>query len=1033
MKCPKCNSENPETARFCAECGTQIPAEEISVPTKTLEVPKEELTTGSTFAGRYQIIEELGKGGMGKVYRALDKKLNEEVALKLIKPEIASDKKTVERFSNELKFARKIVHKNVGRMYELMEEKGTHFITMEYVPGQNLKGLIRQTGQLALGTVISLARQICDGLAEAHKLGVVHRDLKPQNIMIDREGSARNMDFGIARSIKGKGITGAGVIIGTPEYMSPEQVEGKEVDQRSDIYSLGIILYEMVIGQVPFEAETPFAIGMKHKSEIPKDPKELNAQIPEDFSRVILKCLEKDKEKRYQSAGEVRSEFVNIEKGIPTTERAIPKRKPITSREITVQFSLKKIFIPALVVVAAAIIGIIVWQLLPPKKPIPLPSDKPSLAVMYFENNTGDENLEYLRSGLSEWLTTDLSQSKFINVLSGDRVFSILKKLDLVEAKKYSAEDLSSMARESGVNHILKGSYIKIGENFVITAMLQKPQTGELVSSIKVECEGVQGIPAQVDELTRKIKSKLDLTPEQIASDIDKEVGKITTSSPEAYKYFLQAIKYFNQGESLKAIELHKKAIAVDPEFASAYRSLSISYSQIGDRSERKKYLQKAMELSDRVSDRERYRIQAEFYSYSEKTYDKAIEAFRRMLELYPDAGYARNNLASKYNTLEQWDKAIELFQWHLQNKVAYHQPYGNISASYMAKGLYDKATEILEHYLSNVSNHVSTRTGLASAYLCQGKYDLALAEVDKTLSLYPGFFQPIRMKGDIHLCKDDLIEAEKAYQTLVKMEEPLAKNYGRRRLGALYLLQGRFAESKAQAKQGIELAKSLDRAEWEAFFHLQLSRIHLIAGNPQQALRECKGAWESAVEAESLSSQRNALYWKGLAYLEVKSMAEAERTAEELKGLIDEGLNKKIMRLYHNLMGKIELQREKYPQAIECFKKAVALLSFQWDTGDDHAIYLEPLALAYYEAGNLDKAKEEYERITSLTVGRIYYGDIYAKSFYMLGKISQQKGWKGKALENYQKFLDLWNNADPGLPEVEDAKKRLAALQELS
>lgn len=356
IKCPKCQTDNPDTQKFCGECATPLhPSKEIPV-TKTLETPKEELTTGSTFAGRYQIIEELGKGGMGKVFKAYDTKINEKIAIKLIKPEIAADKKTIERFSNELKFARKIRHNNVCQMFDIGEDKGTHFITMEYVSGEELKSFIRRSRQLTVGTSITIAKQICDGLTEAHELGVVHRDLKSSNIMIDRDGNARIMDFGIARSLSGKGITGAGVMIGTPEYMSPEQAEVREVDQRSDIYSLGVILYEMVTGRVPFEGETPLGIAMKHKSEVPKDPREINAQIPEELSRVILRCMEKDKEKRYQSAGEVRSELANIEKGIPTTERTIPKRKPLTSKEITVKLGLKKLFIPALVFVAFLIV-----------------------------------------------------------------------------------------------------------------------------------------------------------------------------------------------------------------------------------------------------------------------------------------------------------------------------------------------------------------------------------------------------------------------------------------------------------------------------------------------------------------------------------------------------------------------------------------------------------------------------------------------------------------------------------------------------
>jgi serine/threonine protein kinase len=412
MKCPKCHFDNPSDSKFCKECGTQlIPTDEISAPTETLETAREELTTGSTFAGRYQIIEELGKGGMGKVYKALDKEIDGKVALKLIKPEVAADKNTIKRFQNELKFARKISHRNVCRMYDLNKEEGSYYITMEYVPGEDLKSTIRRVGPLGAGKTIFIAKQVCEGLEEAHRLDVVHRDLKPQNIMIDKEGNARIMDFGIARSVAGKGITGAGVMIGTPEYMSPEQAEVKEVDERSDIYSLGVILYEMVTGRVPFEGETPLGIAMKHKSEVPKNPKELNAQVPDDLSRVILMCLEKDKGKRYQSASALRSELEKIEKGIPTTERIVPKRKPMTSREITVKFNLKKLVLPAVAVIAVLVTAFLVWRFIPKKKPVPAPKIENSVAVISFENQTGDRSYDYLQKAIPNLLITNLEQT----------------------------------------------------------------------------------------------------------------------------------------------------------------------------------------------------------------------------------------------------------------------------------------------------------------------------------------------------------------------------------------------------------------------------------------------------------------------------------------------------------------------------------------------------------------------------------------------------------------------------------------------
>jgi serine/threonine-protein kinase len=244
MKCPACQAENLPDSRFCHKCATPLPkeAEGAISFTETLQTPLFEIPRGTLFGGRYDVIEELGKGGMSRVYKVYDQKLKEVVALKLIKPEIGLNEKAIERFRNELKFARKISHRNVCRMYDLGEERFTHFITMEYVEGEDLKSFIKRSGELTIGKAVRIAKQVCEGLAEAHHLGVIHRDLKPQNIMIDREGNARIMDFGIARFLDVQGLTGSGVMVGTPEYMSPEQVELKDVDKRSDIYSLGIIL-----------------------------------------------------------------------------------------------------------------------------------------------------------------------------------------------------------------------------------------------------------------------------------------------------------------------------------------------------------------------------------------------------------------------------------------------------------------------------------------------------------------------------------------------------------------------------------------------------------------------------------------------------------------------------------------------------------------------------------------------------------------------------------------------------------------------
>jgi len=1030
MKCPKCHSANPADSTYCSKCATPLSSSKvkpISV-TKTLEMPTKELSIGSTFAGRYQIIEEIGRGGMGRVYKALDKDVEEKVALKLLNPEIAADEKIIKRFRNELKFARKITHKNVCRMFDLNEEEGTPYITMEYVPGEDLKSSVRRMGQLTIGKAVSVAKQICEGLAEAHRLGVVHRDLKPQNIMIDSEGNAHIMDFGIALSVETKGVTEAGMIIGTPEYMSPEQVEGKQADKRSDVYSVGVIIYEMVTGRVPFEGDTALSIALKHKSEVPRSPKQLNDLIPLDLNRLILKCMEKDKEKRFRGADELLSELLNIEQGLPTQERVIPKRIPFTAREITVQFKMKKIFVPVAVVVGLIITGLVIWQLIPQKQAVPVsfPSDKPSLSIMYFENLTGDNNLDHWKKAISDLLITDLTQSKYIKVMSAESLFNTLSKMNMQEAKSYSSDVLKEIAAQGGVEHVLVGKIMKSADAFRIDTVLQKASTGEIIGSERVEGKGEESFFPMVDELTTKIKRSFKLSAEEIAGDIDKEVGRITTSTPEALKYYVDARKYHNKGDYNQSIQLMKKAVAIDPDFAMAYKGIASSYSNLSNDSEERKYLQKALDLIDRVSDREQYLIQGDFYWQIEETYDKAIKAYTKLVKLYPDDEVANINLAILYRDLDEWDKSAERFELLKMTGAKSIFIYMNLAIVYWYKGDYEKAGEVLERYLNNISDNVLINGLLAYNYLFQERYDRALVEVDKAISLDPTIYRNLYIKGDIYHIKGDLIQAEREYQKLIETGEKAAELEARDKLEALYLLQGKFDKSEDQLKKGIELAKELGEQSDKSKFQLRLAYLYLKMRKLEEALEECSKAWTEAVETEDMEAQRNVLHFKGLTYLEMKSMSEAQRAADELKKLSGKGPNKKVIRDYHHLAGMTEFKKKNFAKAIKEFNKAVSLSSLQHSFS---ALFINSLALAYYEAGDLEKAREEYERIVGLTYGRLYYGDIYAKSYYMLGKIYQEKGPNKKALEHYRTFIDLWRETEHDFPEIVDAKKQIAAL----
>ena len=1031
IKCPNCHFENPEDTLFCGHCGTRLnliqgpPLSARSV-TETMQAPIRELQTGSLFAGRYQIIEELGHGGMGRVYKALDIELNEKVALKLLKPEVSADEEAIERFRNELKMARQISHKNICRMFHLAKEQDNYYITMEYIPGEDLKRLVRKVGQMPLGRTVSIARQICEGLVEAHALGIVHRDLKPQNIMVDEGGNVRIMDFGIARSLLSKGLTGAGVMIGTPEYMSPEQVEGKPVDQRSDIYSLGIMLYEMATGRVPFEGDTPFTIGVKHKSEQPRDPRELNPLLPVEFSALILRCLAKDKESRYQSARELLTELTRIESGLPTTERVMVEQRPFTSRQITVTFGLKKVLVPAIVLVALITVGLVLWRTVLRKGPPPPHPGKASLAVMYFKNNTGDENLDHWRVAISDLMITDLSQSRYVDVLSSDRLFDILNRLDQAESKSYTSETLKKVAAQASVSHILVGSYAKAGENFRIDIQLQDGHTGQILGSGRVEGKGEDSIFSMVDELTRKVKQELKIPAEEIATDIDRELTQITTASPQALKLYIEGRRLHWEQKYRESIQVMEKVVAIDPGFAMAYRSMAAGYSNLELSSQCRYYIKKAFELSDRLSDRERYIIQGDYYRESEKSYQQAVIAYEKLLELYPDESIGLTNLGILYLRLEEWDKAIEIYERSIQNNPEDIWPYMNAMEAYLATGQSDKARAALESYLRNYKENFMVRIYLSIVDFITGRYDSGLLEIKKAEILNPSSYIVLLARATCYRGLGDWARAEADYQALSGLEEIAGQLLGRRWLGAMFLLRGQFNKAEAEFKQGLVIAEKIGDQGWMSDLHRSLGDLYLRTGRSGMAVEEYKKALQFAREMDGLYRQRSILLGLGWAELDSGKVQQAMKTAGELRALVESGPNKKAIRYYDLMMGLIEIKNNSYSQAIDHLSRAAALLPLEYDFENDQILFLDPLALAYSSNGDWEKARVVYEKINSLKVGAFFYGDMQARSFYRLGLVYEQLKDRENARKSYERFLDLWKEADPGQPEVGDARKRL-------
>jgi serine/threonine protein kinase/Tfp pilus assembly protein PilF len=492
--------------------------------TKTSVFPADNLMPGTVFASRYEIIELLGRGGMGTVYKAYDRDLRETIALKLLRPEAASSEEMLERFRNEMKLARTIGHRYVCRMHDLGTNDGLPYLTMEYVAGENLRDVLLKSGPFPVERVVAIGRQIGEGLAEAHRKGVIHRDLKPQNIMIDASGNVRIMDFGIARPIEGSGLTREGVIIGTPEYMAPEQWAGETADPRTDIYALGAILYETATGRPPFSGETSFLLGLKHRSEAPPDPRTLNPAVPGDLAETILTCLEKERDRRFQTAEDV---LARLAESSSPSSRPGPASKSDGART-------------------------------------------KSIAVLPFTDLSSEKDQEYFCDGIAEELLTALTKIKNVHVAARTSAFAF----------KGRTSDVREIGRRLNVGTILEGSVRKAGTKLRITVQLIDVADGYQIWSERYDRDLVDIFAIQ-DEVTAAIIDHLALT---LLPQEQQAVFTRGTDSLEAHNDYLKGLHYLWTYSSRgfdEAIRCFEAAIARDPRYARAYWGLSDAYLQV--------------------------------------------------------------------------------------------------------------------------------------------------------------------------------------------------------------------------------------------------------------------------------------------------------------------------------------------------------------------------------------------------------------------------------------------------------------------